>query len=445
MTAGLDIDRGRGVVTALNLAPEMLYTHLKGPTPEDAPIRAMVDHVVAVLARGRRAGELLSSAYAISITQHARMLASLRGHRAPTLDDLRLHRRRSRPGSAARHQHDLVRRGLLGVAGHPDEVTARVERDEPVLAGRQEGVLAIPDATEAGPDAQLHSGLGAETQLIGTGGGDLDGDRSMAPPLEVTDPTDHVLVGAIQRAPLGPHACIPCLRGALALVGADHEVIRLAGNAGHIGIHLLIEVDAVHLAEATPDGRHLSLVAQAKVELVKLRGPVACDEERHKAGRGGIVDLQRVPCSECDARVADRRVRIRATASVDQWIIRTGDPLREEWKRFPGDDLGHHEVDHLVLQRRIIIKRVASDHAVGRAVETEGLSVPPVQPAVAKVRRYADIQLVRQEPGEVVEAARRAAAGRARLGMLVNEELPLLDLKLGCACQGGETATRCER
>jgi len=77
-----------------NRAPkyyEMLYQHTQGPAAvaADAPIRAMVDHVVAVLARGRRAGELLSSADAISITQHARMLASLRGHKAPTLDDVR--------------------------------------------------------------------------------------------------------------------------------------------------------------------------------------------------------------------------------------------------------------------------------------------------------------------------------------------------------------------
>lgn len=67
---------------------ETLFEHL-GKTPEDAPIRAMVDHVVGVLARGRRAGELLSSADAISVTQHARMLATLRGRKAPTLDDIR--------------------------------------------------------------------------------------------------------------------------------------------------------------------------------------------------------------------------------------------------------------------------------------------------------------------------------------------------------------------
>jgi hypothetical protein len=74
-----------------NRAPswyERVFRHAL-ESPEDAVVRAMVDHVVAVLARGRRDGELLSSADAISITQHARMLASLRGRRAPTLDDVR--------------------------------------------------------------------------------------------------------------------------------------------------------------------------------------------------------------------------------------------------------------------------------------------------------------------------------------------------------------------
>ena len=69
-----------------NRAPkyyEILYSHGGDPIP------AMVDHIVAVLARGRKAGELLSSADAISITQHARMLATLRGRKWPTLDDVR--------------------------------------------------------------------------------------------------------------------------------------------------------------------------------------------------------------------------------------------------------------------------------------------------------------------------------------------------------------------
>jgi hypothetical protein len=50
---------------------------------------AMVDHVTAVLGRGRKDGELLSAADAISVTQHARLLAALRGRPTPILDDLR--------------------------------------------------------------------------------------------------------------------------------------------------------------------------------------------------------------------------------------------------------------------------------------------------------------------------------------------------------------------
>ena len=60
----------------------------KGQT-EEPWIAAMVEHVTAVLGRGRKEGELLSSADAISVTQHARMLAALRGRPAPILDDIR--------------------------------------------------------------------------------------------------------------------------------------------------------------------------------------------------------------------------------------------------------------------------------------------------------------------------------------------------------------------
>jgi len=57
---------------------------------EDDPwVGAMVEHVISVLARGRKDGEVLSSADAISVTQHARMLAALRGRPAPILDDIR--------------------------------------------------------------------------------------------------------------------------------------------------------------------------------------------------------------------------------------------------------------------------------------------------------------------------------------------------------------------
>ncbi len=57
--------------------------------PETAPVEAMVEHVVAVLTRGRKGGDGLSSADAISVTQHARMLGTLRGRSSPALDDVR--------------------------------------------------------------------------------------------------------------------------------------------------------------------------------------------------------------------------------------------------------------------------------------------------------------------------------------------------------------------
>ncbi len=77
---------------AANRAPkyyEKVWDH--GDTRgEDEPwVAAMIDHVTAVLGRGRKDGELLSAADAISVTQHARMLASLRGRPAPILDDIR--------------------------------------------------------------------------------------------------------------------------------------------------------------------------------------------------------------------------------------------------------------------------------------------------------------------------------------------------------------------
>lgn len=82
-----------------NRAPayyERLFAALREPTPKGAPspavspaVRAMVDHVVDTLRRGRTAGEAVSSADAIAIVDHARMLAKLRGRGAPLLDDIR--------------------------------------------------------------------------------------------------------------------------------------------------------------------------------------------------------------------------------------------------------------------------------------------------------------------------------------------------------------------
>jgi hypothetical protein len=48
----------------------------------------LVEHVVAVLKAARRGGDPLSSADAIAVSQHARMLAGLRGRPAPVLDDI---------------------------------------------------------------------------------------------------------------------------------------------------------------------------------------------------------------------------------------------------------------------------------------------------------------------------------------------------------------------
>ncbi len=48
----------------------------------------LAEHVVNVLKRARRDGEPLSSADAIAVSQHARMLAQLRGRRSPILDDI---------------------------------------------------------------------------------------------------------------------------------------------------------------------------------------------------------------------------------------------------------------------------------------------------------------------------------------------------------------------
>lgn len=48
----------------------------------------LAEHVVAVLKHARKAGEPLSSADAIAVSQHARMLARLRGRSSPVLDDI---------------------------------------------------------------------------------------------------------------------------------------------------------------------------------------------------------------------------------------------------------------------------------------------------------------------------------------------------------------------
>lgn len=70
-----------------NRAPQFYAMHwdaLRGKL-EDLP----AEYVVGVLKRARKLGEAPSSADAISVTQHARMLGALRGRPTPVLDDLR--------------------------------------------------------------------------------------------------------------------------------------------------------------------------------------------------------------------------------------------------------------------------------------------------------------------------------------------------------------------
>ncbi len=72
-----------------NRAPRFYQSLWDCLDDEEPWVSAMVEHVTFVLAKGRHDGEPLSSADAISVTQHARLLASLRGRSAPILDDVR--------------------------------------------------------------------------------------------------------------------------------------------------------------------------------------------------------------------------------------------------------------------------------------------------------------------------------------------------------------------
>jgi hypothetical protein len=56
--------------------------------PEGDLEEFLARHAVAILKRARREGESVSSADAISVAQHARMLAALRRPPAPILDDI---------------------------------------------------------------------------------------------------------------------------------------------------------------------------------------------------------------------------------------------------------------------------------------------------------------------------------------------------------------------
>src|SRR5690606_36616217 len=67
-------------------APHFLQMHWESLQGERNELLA--EYVIRVLEKARRRGEAVSSADAISVTQHARMLAALRGRHRPVLDDL---------------------------------------------------------------------------------------------------------------------------------------------------------------------------------------------------------------------------------------------------------------------------------------------------------------------------------------------------------------------
>jgi hypothetical protein len=71
-----------------NRAPryyEMCFEHHSAGTGQE---QVVIEYVIDCLKEGRRRGEIYSSADAISATQHAFMLARLRGHPDPVLDDI---------------------------------------------------------------------------------------------------------------------------------------------------------------------------------------------------------------------------------------------------------------------------------------------------------------------------------------------------------------------
>ncbi|QDU55716.1 DUF5682 family protein [Aeoliella mucimassa] len=70
-----------------NRAPQYYQTWWE-LVSEGRPTDLLAEHVVSVLKRARKEGEPLSSADAISVSQHARMLARLRGRTSPVLDDI---------------------------------------------------------------------------------------------------------------------------------------------------------------------------------------------------------------------------------------------------------------------------------------------------------------------------------------------------------------------
>jgi len=70
-----------------NRAPQF-YQRVWDLRREGRESELLAEHVIAVLRRARTDGEPVSSADAISVCQHARMLAALRGRATPVLDDI---------------------------------------------------------------------------------------------------------------------------------------------------------------------------------------------------------------------------------------------------------------------------------------------------------------------------------------------------------------------
>jgi hypothetical protein len=71
-----------------NRAPRYYEMCFEGRSVDDGQVQIVIDYVIEVIKEARKRGEHLSSADAIGATQHALMLARLRGRRAPVLDDI---------------------------------------------------------------------------------------------------------------------------------------------------------------------------------------------------------------------------------------------------------------------------------------------------------------------------------------------------------------------
>lgn len=139
---------------AANRAPRFYQTLWE--QKDDPWVGAMVEHVTAVLARGRKGGELLSSADAIAVTQHARLLASLRGRPQPILDDIR----DALISCCVKGRVDEEGRGLTKAMTHVEVGTA-IGRVTPAL-GR---MPIVHDFFAQLDDLELGEVMGKEKQL----------------------------------------------------------------------------------------------------------------------------------------------------------------------------------------------------------------------------------------------------------------------------------------